>query len=180
MKRRCKSKTNPSDGCRSERHSQLPVARLLPYLQSLTSTDNTLRVSLPVQSTPGLLDGLSNVGRHGTTLNTGHQTLGTKSPGEGGIPVEKAEKVGGGDELVGAKLSGEDLLDELLSAYNVGAGRTSLDSGGTLGEDDEEGGFGRRSAGVREEDAAAEGVELNGGGGLGSDVDLVGSVRSSN
>jgi hypothetical protein len=48
-----------------------------------------------------------------------------------------------------------------------------------LGKDDEEGGFGGGSARVREEDATAEGVKLDGGGRLGGDVDLVGSVGSS-
>lgn len=104
--------------------------------RALTSSNDTFGIALPIQPTPGLLDGLRDITRHSPPLGTGHQTLGTQCPGKGRIPIEQAEQLGGGDELVGAQLARDDLVNQFLASYDIGAGCAGCYGRGTLSEDD--------------------------------------------
>lgn len=144
--------------------------------RGLTCANDALVVALPVETASSLLDRLHDIVRDGTTLRTRHETSRTQSPREGGVPLKEGEHLGGRDELVRVDVAGEDVVNEFLTAYDVGAG-FSCGLGGLTGREYDEGGLlGRRGARVRQEDPPSEGVELDRARGLGRDVDLVGCV----
>lgn len=142
----------------------------------LTCADDPLVVALPVETASSLLDRLHDIVRDGTALRTRHETSRTERPREGRVPLKEGKHLGGRDELVRVDVAGEDVVDQFLTAHDVGAG-FSCGLGGLAGREHDEGGLlGRRGARVRQEDPPSEGVELDGARGLGRDVDLVGCV----
>lgn len=140
------------------------------------SPDHPLGVTLPIQPTPRLLHRRRHVLRHRPPLDTRHQPLGPERPGQGRVALEQALQLGRDDQLVGRERAVEELGDQLLGADDVGSGLAGGGGLGARGEDDEDGLLGGGGARVGEEDAAAEGVELDGGGGFGLNVDFVGCV----
>lgn len=142
----------------------------------LTCANDPLVVALPVKTASSLLDRLHDIVRDGTTLRTRHETSRTQSPREGRVPLKEGKHLGRRDELVRVDVSREDVVDQFLTAYDVGAG-FSCGLGGLTGREHDEGGLlGRRGARVRQEDPPSEGVELDRTRGFGRYVDLVGCV----
>ena len=142
-----------------------------------TGTDHPLAVALPVQPAARLLDRLLDVVGDRPALDARHQAPRAEQPRELRVALEQGKHVARRDELVrDGERAVHELLDELLAADDVGPLVARLLRGGALRKDVERLALGRRRARVREEDAAAQGVELHRARRLGRDVDLVRGV----